>query len=107
MEVLVEHYIDNQFITGAPTKHTGYGNTQSDYQTKGLLIQQNFALDLTKYILTLGGTGHDRHRCWFQLNYLTRDKIVQWFFRRHVPLAFTYKLKAIEVSCFNISQVES
>lgn len=94
--------IDNPVYSGAPTNIPVYGNTQSDYQTKALLIQQNFALD-DKYILTLGARHDDIDVD--QFNYLTETKSSNDFSEDTFRSAFTYKLSD-EVSAY-ISQVES
>jgi iron complex outermembrane receptor protein len=94
--------IDNPVYSGAPTNIPVYGNTQSDYQTKALLIQQNFALD-DKYILTLGARHDDIDVD--QFNYLTETKSSNDFSENTFRSAFTYKLSD-EVSAY-ISQVES
>ncbi|MBJ7538961.1 TonB-dependent siderophore receptor [Marinomonas sp. C1424] len=94
--------INNPVHSGAPTNIPVYSSTQSNYQTKALLIQQNFALD-DKYILTLGARHDDIDVD--QLNYLTETKSSNDFSEDTFRSAFTYKLTN-EVSAY-ISQVES
>ncbi|WP_417560689.1 TonB-dependent siderophore receptor [Marinomonas sp.] len=94
--------INNPIYSGAPTNTPVYGNTKTDYQTKAVLIQQNFALD-DKYILTIGARHDDIDVS--QMNYLTEKKSSNNFSEDTFRSAFTYKFND-EVSAY-ISQVES
>ncbi|RBP83179.1 TonB-dependent siderophore receptor [Marinomonas rhizomae] len=94
--------INNPVYSGAPSNTPVYGNTKTDYQTKAVLVQQNFALD-DKYILTLGARHDDIDVR--QMNYLTSTKSSNDFSEDTFRSAFTYKFTD-EVSAY-ISQVES
>lgn len=94
--------INNPVYTGVPANLPVASHTKTDFQTKAVLVQQNFALD-DKYILTLGAR-HDNIDV-DQFDYLTSTKSSNDFSEDTFRSAFTYKFND-EVSAY-ISQVES
>lgn len=88
--------INNPVYTGVPANLPVASHTKTDFQTKAVLVQQNFALD-DKYILTLGAR-HDNIDV-DQFDYLTSTKSSNDFSEDTFRSAFTYKFSD-EVSAY-------